>query len=95
MSLLLDALKEAENRHRRGAPTPESAVPESAEVPEHVLALADDIAPLTQPTAAARAAPENTATVSALATLRAARRPDAPLAASDVEPEDAPTTPTP
>jgi tetratricopeptide (TPR) repeat protein len=77
MSLLLDALKEAENRHRR-APLATPLAPASVEMPDHVLALADDIAPLTQPALPLRATADDTATVSVLATLRAARKPDAP-----------------
>ena len=63
MSLLLDALKEAENRHRQApaAAAAAQAAPAAGEIPDHVLALADDMAPLTQPAPAARAAADPTA----------------------------------
>jgi len=82
MSLLLDALKEAENRHRRApaAAAAAQAAPAAGETPDHVLALADDMAPLTQAAPAARAAADPTAPVQTLAALRAARRAEAPAA---------------
>jgi Flp pilus assembly protein TadD len=88
MSLLLDALKEAENRHRR-APAAAAAAPAAGETPDHVLALADDMAPLTQPAPVARVAADTTAPVQTLAALRAARRAEAPAAAATTRTEPA------
>jgi Flp pilus assembly protein TadD len=97
MSLLLDALKEAENRHRRAPaaiPAGQSVAASDA-VPDPVLALADDIVPLNQPGPAARGAADTTANVSTLAALRAARNAPAPAAgASRPTPAAATDAPT-
>ena len=91
MSLLLDALKEAENRHRQApaAAAAAQAAPAAGATPDPVLALADDMAPLTQPAPAARAAADTTAPVQTLAALRAARRAEAPAAAATTRTEPA------
>jgi len=97
MSLLLDALKEAENRHRRApaAAAAAQAAPAAGETPDHVLALADDMAPLTQAAPAARAAADPTAPVQTLAALRAARRAEAPAAPAATRTETPPARSAP